>query len=84
MIIRMGGDPFAKRRLMWFGSPTIPLTFILTQDLAGYLVDAVDAPDVDGQRIVSDGIDRSACRRSRRFPGGGSVSRSECGPSQPG
>jgi uncharacterized protein YbjT (DUF2867 family) len=51
MITRMGGDPFAKGRLMWFGSPTIPLTFVLTQDLAGYLADAVDAPGVDGQRI---------------------------------
>jgi uncharacterized protein YbjT (DUF2867 family) len=51
MIARMGGDPLAKRRLMWFGSPTIPLTFVLTQDLAGYLTDAVDAPGVDGQRI---------------------------------
>lgn len=51
MITRMGGDPFAKRRLMWLGSPTIPLTFVLTQDLAGYLADAVDAPGVDGQRI---------------------------------
>jgi uncharacterized protein YbjT (DUF2867 family) len=51
MIIRMGGDPFAKRRMMWFGSPMIPLTFVLTQDLAGYLVDAVDAPGVVGQRI---------------------------------
>ena len=51
MITRTGGDPFAKRRLMWFGSPTIPLTFVLTQDLAGYLADAVDAPGVDGQRI---------------------------------
>jgi uncharacterized protein YbjT (DUF2867 family) len=51
MITRMGGDPFAKRQLMWFGSPTIPLTFVLTQDLAGYLADAVDASGVDGQRI---------------------------------
>ncbi|HEX6758775.1 MAG TPA: SDR family oxidoreductase [Propionibacteriaceae bacterium] len=51
MITRMGGDPFTKRRLMWLGSPTIPLTFVLTQDLAGYLADAVDAPGVDGQRI---------------------------------
>ena len=51
MITQMGGDGFAKRRLMWFGSPTIPLTFVLTQDLAGYLADAVDAPGVDGQRI---------------------------------
>jgi uncharacterized protein YbjT (DUF2867 family) len=51
MITRTGGDPFAKRRLMWFGDPTIPLTFVLTHDLAGYLADAVDAPGVDGQRI---------------------------------
>ena len=51
MITQMGGDRFAKRRLMWFGSPTVPLTFVLTQDLAGYLADAVDAPGVDGQRI---------------------------------
>jgi uncharacterized protein YbjT (DUF2867 family) len=51
MITQMGGDPFAKGRLMWFGSPTIPLTFVLTRDLAGYLADAVDAPGVDGQRI---------------------------------
>jgi uncharacterized protein YbjT (DUF2867 family) len=51
MITRMGGDPFAQRRLMWFGSPTIPLSFVLTSDLAGYLADAVDAPGVDGQRI---------------------------------
>ena len=50
-VTRMGGDPFAKRRLMWFGSPAIPLTFVLTADLAGYLADAVDAPGVDGQRI---------------------------------
>jgi len=47
----MGGDPFVKGRLMWFGSATIPLTFVLTSDLAGYLADAVDAPGVDGQRI---------------------------------
>ena len=51
MIIQLRGDPFAKRRLMWFGSPTIPLSFVLTQDVAGYLADAVDAPGVDGQRI---------------------------------
>jgi len=45
------GDPFAKRRLMWFGSPKIPLTFVLASDLAGYLADAVDVPGVDGERI---------------------------------
>jgi uncharacterized protein YbjT (DUF2867 family) len=46
-----GGDPFAKGRLMWAGDPTIPLTYVLTSDLAGYLADAVDAPGVDGERI---------------------------------
>jgi uncharacterized protein YbjT (DUF2867 family) len=51
LITRMGGHPFAQRQLMWFGDPTIPLTFVLTSDLAGYLADAVDAPGVDGQRI---------------------------------
>jgi uncharacterized protein YbjT (DUF2867 family) len=51
MITRMGGDPFAQRRLMWFGDPTVPLTFVLTPDLAGYLADAVEAPGVDGERI---------------------------------
>lgn len=45
------GDPFAKRRLMWFGSASIPLTFVLMSDLAGNLADAVDAPDVEGQTI---------------------------------
>jgi uncharacterized protein YbjT (DUF2867 family) len=51
LITQMRGDPLAKRRLTWFGSPTTPLSFVLTQDLAGYLADAVDAPGVDGQRI---------------------------------
>jgi uncharacterized protein YbjT (DUF2867 family) len=50
-ITRMGGDPFAKRRLRWVGSPTTPLTYVLTSDVANYLADAVDAPGVDGQRI---------------------------------
>jgi uncharacterized protein YbjT (DUF2867 family) len=50
-IAQMGGDPFAKGRLSWFGSPKIPITFVLTTDLAGYLADAVDAPGIDGERI---------------------------------
>jgi uncharacterized protein YbjT (DUF2867 family) len=50
-LTRMGGDPFGKRRLMWFGSATVPLTYVLTSDLSGYLADAVDARGVDGQRI---------------------------------
>ena len=45
------GDPFAKRRLMWFGSASIPLTFVLMSDLAENLADAVDAPGVEGETI---------------------------------
>jgi uncharacterized protein YbjT (DUF2867 family) len=50
-VARISGDPFAKRRLMWFGDPRVPLTFVLTPDLARYLAAAVDADSVDGQRI---------------------------------
>jgi uncharacterized protein YbjT (DUF2867 family) len=56
-VTRFGGDPFSRRRLMWFGSARIPLTFVLTSDLAGYLAAAVDAPGVEGQR-VDIGMDR--------------------------
>jgi uncharacterized protein YbjT (DUF2867 family) len=50
-VTQMGGDPFAKRRLTWLGSARIPLTFVLTADLAGYLADAVDADVATGERI---------------------------------
>ncbi|GAA5191690.1 NAD(P)H-binding protein [Arthrobacter gyeryongensis] len=50
-ITQMGGDPFEKKRLMWFGTKTVPLTFVLTSDLAGYLAAAVDADIADGERI---------------------------------
>ena len=50
-VTRFGGDPIAKGKLMWMGSPRVPTTFVLTPDLAGYLAEAVDAPGVDGQRI---------------------------------
>jgi uncharacterized protein YbjT (DUF2867 family) len=45
------GDPISKHKTRWFGSAGIPLTFVLTADLAGYLAAAVDAPGVEGQRI---------------------------------
>ncbi|WP_370872981.1 SDR family oxidoreductase [Arthrobacter bambusae] len=45
------GDPFSGGRLTWFGSPSVPLTFVLARDLAGYLAAAVDASGVEGQRI---------------------------------
>jgi uncharacterized protein YbjT (DUF2867 family) len=50
-VTRMGGDPFAKHRLMWFGSARTPLTFVLIADLAGYLAAAVDADVAAGERI---------------------------------
>jgi uncharacterized protein YbjT (DUF2867 family) len=50
-VTQMGGDPFTKRRLMWLGSPTTRLTFVLTSDLAGYLAAAVDADVTPGERI---------------------------------
>ena len=50
-VTRFGGDPFRKGRLRWMGSPGIPLTFVLTSDVAGYLAEAVDLPDLEGRRI---------------------------------
>lgn len=50
-VTRFGGDPFSKGRLTWLGSPRVPLTFVLTPDLAGYLAAATDTPGIDGQRI---------------------------------
>jgi uncharacterized protein YbjT (DUF2867 family) len=50
-VTRFGGDPFSKGRLTWMGSPRIPLTFVLTSDLAGYLAEAVDLPGLEGRRI---------------------------------
>ncbi|WP_284983175.1 NAD(P)H-binding protein [Arthrobacter sp. efr-133-TYG-118] len=50
-ITQMGGDPFEKKRLTWFGTKTVPLTFVLTSDLAVYLAAAVDADVADGERI---------------------------------
>ena len=50
-ITQMNGDPFEKRKLMWFGTKTVPLTFVLTADLAGYLAAAVDADVRPGERI---------------------------------
>src|SRR5215208_4490969 len=50
-VAQTGGDPFAKHRLMWFGSARTPLTFVLTADLAGYLAAAVEADVTAGERI---------------------------------
>ncbi|UZX03299.1 SDR family oxidoreductase [Arthrobacter sp. CDRTa11] len=50
-VTRFGGDPISKGRFRWLGDPHVPLTFVLTPDVAGYLAAAVDAPGVEGQRI---------------------------------
>lgn len=50
-VTQFGGDPFEKKRFTWFGTKTIPLTFVLTTDLAGYLAAAVDAEVGAGERI---------------------------------
>ena len=50
-IALIGGDPFEKGRIIWLGSKNVPLTFVLTSDLAAYLADAVDADIADGERI---------------------------------
>ena len=50
-VAQLGGDPFEKKRLMAFGSKTVPLTFVLTPDLAALLVAAVDADVEPGERI---------------------------------
>lgn len=50
-VTMMSGDPFTTRRLSWIGSSTVPLTFVLTTDLAGYLAGAVDADITPGERV---------------------------------
>jgi len=50
-VTRFGGDPFSKGRLTWLGSANVPLTFVLSSDLAGYLAAATELSGVEGQRI---------------------------------
>lgn len=46
-----GSNGWADGRLGWIGSLDVPLTFVYTADLAGYLAAAVDAPVSAGERI---------------------------------
>ncbi|MFD6160488.1 SDR family oxidoreductase [Nocardia sp. NPDC060256] len=50
-ITTIGGNPLDTGRLLWMGKARIPLTFVLTADLAGYLAAAVDADLRSGERI---------------------------------
>jgi len=51
LVAEVKGDPFAQARFIWLGSTRVPLTFVLSADLASYLAMAVDVEGVDGQRI---------------------------------
>ncbi|MCG2624122.1 SDR family oxidoreductase [Arthrobacter sp. I2-34] len=50
-VARFGGDPFAQGSLSWPGAARVPLTFVLSTDLATYLAAAVDADIAAGERI---------------------------------
>ncbi len=50
-VARFGGDPFARGSLSRLGSTRVPLTFVLSADLAAYLAAAVDADIAAGERI---------------------------------
>jgi uncharacterized protein YbjT (DUF2867 family) len=61
-VTMMGGDPFKTGKLRWIGSATVPLTFVLTTDLAGYLARALEANIRTGER-VDIGWDRPVSMR---------------------
>ncbi|BAS06952.1 chaperon-Like protein for quinone binding in photosystem II [Arthrobacter sp. Hiyo4] len=67
-VTRFGGDAFSKGRLSWIGSPRIPLTFVLTSDVAGYPAEALDLPDLEG-RCIDIGWDRPVATLQRQFFG---------------
>ena len=70
----MGGDPFRTGKLRWIGSPKVPLTFVLSTDLAGYLARAVDANLRDGER-VDIGWDRPLSMQEVAVIAGGLIHR---------
>lgn len=50
-ITSAAGNTLTKGRVFWIGKSTVPLTFVHTADLAGYLAAAVDAETADGERV---------------------------------
>lgn len=74
-----GGGP-ASGRLFSIGSPTVPMTWVLSADLADALAAAVDAPVRDGEHVdlgwtvpvstrdIADTSDRLLGRRVRVWP----------------
>lgn len=51
-VMQLMGSGIAKGRLLSLGSPTVPLTYVLSADVARYLAEAVDAGGVEGERIA--------------------------------
>jgi uncharacterized protein YbjT (DUF2867 family) len=74
-VASMAGDPVDKGRLTWIGKSTVPLTFVLTSDLAVYLAAAVDAKAEPGERI-DIGWDRPVSMREVAGLMGGRAGRS--------
>jgi uncharacterized protein YbjT (DUF2867 family) len=50
-VMRLMGSGIAKGRMLSIGSPTVPLTYVLSADVAWCLAQAVDAEGVGGERI---------------------------------
>lgn len=69
----VGGDGRVSRTDLG-RSPTIPLTFVRTDDLASYLAAAADAPGVDGERI-DIGWDRPVSMQEMARVAGGLLGR---------
>jgi nucleoside-diphosphate-sugar epimerase len=50
-VMRLMGSGIAKGRLLSIGSPAVPLTYVLSADVARCLAEAMDAEGVEGERI---------------------------------
>lgn len=50
-VMTNGGNAFESGRILWLGKTHVPLTFVLTTDLAIYLAEAVDADTADAERV---------------------------------
>jgi uncharacterized protein YbjT (DUF2867 family) len=50
-VMRLMGSGIAKGRLLSIGSPTVPLTYVLSVDVARCLAEVVNAEGVEGERI---------------------------------
>src|SRR5438132_109838 len=58
-----GGDGFAAGRVTTIGDADVPMTWVYTPDMAGYLAAAVDT-DVAGSELIDIGCDRPLSARA--------------------